>query len=41
MDIAIRRAEPGDYEGVWRTFQDESVYTGTLIRSASRRVART
>lgn len=30
MEIAIRRAEPGDYEGVWRTFQDESVYTGTL-----------
>ena len=30
MDIVIRRAEPGDYEGVWRTFQDESVYGGTL-----------
>ncbi|HXS53534.1 MAG TPA: GNAT family N-acetyltransferase [Usitatibacter sp.] len=30
MDIAIRRAEPDDYEGVWRTFQDESVYSGTL-----------
>jgi putative acetyltransferase len=30
MEIAIRRAEPTDYEGVWRTFQDESVYTGTL-----------
>jgi putative acetyltransferase len=30
MDISIRRAEPGDYEGVWRSFQDESVYTGTL-----------
>lgn len=30
MDIVIRRAEPGDYEGVWRTFQDESVYGATL-----------
>ncbi len=30
MDIVIRRAEPRDYEGVARTFQDESVYSGTL-----------
>ena len=26
----IRRAEPGDYEGVARTMADESAYTGTL-----------
>jgi putative acetyltransferase len=30
MEITIRRAEPCDYEGVWRTFQDEGVYSGTL-----------
>jgi putative acetyltransferase len=30
MDIVIRRAEPRDFEGVARTFQDESVYSGTL-----------
>ena len=30
MDIVIRRAEPRDYEGIWRTFQDEGVYSGTL-----------
>lgn len=30
MDIAIRRAGPDDYEGVWRTFQDEGAYSGTL-----------
>ena len=26
----MRRAEPGDYEGICRTFEDESVYSGTL-----------
>ena len=30
MDIVVRRAEPGDYEEVSRTFQDESAYSGTL-----------
>jgi L-phenylalanine/L-methionine N-acetyltransferase len=30
MDIVVRRAEPEDHEGVWRTFQDESAYSGTL-----------
>lgn len=30
MEIVIRRAEPDDFEGMWRTFQDESVYSGTL-----------
>lgn len=30
MDYVIRRAEPGDYAGVARSFQDESVYSGTL-----------
>jgi putative acetyltransferase len=30
MDITIRRAEPGDFEAIWRTFQDPSVYSGTL-----------
>jgi putative acetyltransferase len=30
MDITVRRAEPGDFEGVWRNFQDESAYSGTL-----------
>jgi putative acetyltransferase len=30
MDFTIRRAEPGDYAGVARSFQDESVYSGTL-----------
>jgi hypothetical protein len=28
--IFIRRAEPGDFEGVWRMFFDERVYSGTL-----------
>ena len=28
--ITIRRAEPGDFEAFWRTFQDESVYSATL-----------
>jgi putative acetyltransferase len=28
--ITIRRAEPEDFEGVWRTFRDEEVYSGTL-----------
>jgi putative acetyltransferase len=26
----VRRAEPGDYESIWRTFQDEEAYAGTL-----------
>jgi len=30
MDITVRRAEPGDYEGLWRVFSDESTYSGTL-----------
>ncbi len=30
VGIVVRRAEPEDYEGVWRTFQDESAYSGTL-----------
>jgi L-phenylalanine/L-methionine N-acetyltransferase len=30
MKIVIRRAEPADYEGVARTFEDESAYWGTL-----------
>ncbi len=30
MDITVRRAEPGDFEGFWRTFTDESAYSGTL-----------
>ncbi len=30
MDIQVRRAEPEDYEAVWRNFTDESAYTGTL-----------
>src|SRR5688572_12936913 len=30
MDIVVRRAEPQDFEAVWRNFQDESAYTGTL-----------
>lgn len=30
MEIVIRRAEPDDFEGVWRTFQDEAAYSGTL-----------
>ena len=29
-EFTIRRAEPRDYEGVCRTFADESVYSGTL-----------
>ena len=28
--ITIRRAEPGDYAGICRTFEGESVYSGTL-----------
>ena len=30
MDIVVRRAEPEDYEGLWRNFQDESAYSGTF-----------
>lgn len=30
MDIVIRRAEPDDFDGIWRTFRGESVYAGTL-----------
>ena len=30
MDITVRRAEPGDFEGIWRTFSDESAFGGTL-----------
>ena len=30
MDIVVRRAEPQDFEAVWRNFQDESAYSGTL-----------
>lgn len=30
MDITVRRAEPGDFEGLWRNFSDESAYSGTL-----------
>jgi putative acetyltransferase len=30
MEIVVRRAEPDDFEGVWRTYQGESVYSGTL-----------
>ncbi len=30
MDITVRRAEPGDFEGIWRIFTDESAYSGTL-----------
>ncbi len=30
MDITVRRAEPEDFEGIWRTFLDESAYGGTL-----------
>ncbi len=29
-EIVIRRAEPEDYQGVWRTFLDEEAYAGTL-----------
>lgn len=28
--MTIRRAEPGDYEAVWRTYLDEEAYSGTL-----------
>jgi len=28
--ITIRRAEPDDFEAFWRTFQDESAYSGTI-----------
>ena len=30
MELVVRRAEPGDYEGVARNFTDESAYSGTL-----------
>jgi putative acetyltransferase len=30
MDITVRRAEPGDCEAIWRIFEDESAYGGTL-----------
>jgi putative acetyltransferase len=30
MDITVRRAEPGDFEGFCRIFTDESAYSGTL-----------
>ena len=30
MDITVRRAEPQDFEGIWRNFSDESAYGGTL-----------
>lgn len=30
MEIVVRRAEPDDFEGVWRTFQGEAAYSGTL-----------
>lgn len=30
MDITVRRAEPGDFEAVWRNFSDESACSGTL-----------
>jgi putative acetyltransferase len=30
MDIRIRRAEPEDYEAIWRIYSDESAYSGTL-----------
>lgn len=30
MELTIRRAEPEDFEAIWRTFQDESAYSGTL-----------
>jgi putative acetyltransferase len=30
MQIVLRRAEPDDYEAVWRTLLDEAAYSGTL-----------
>jgi L-phenylalanine/L-methionine N-acetyltransferase len=30
MEITIRRAEPSDFEALWRIFADESAYSGTL-----------
>jgi len=30
MNVVVRRAEPEDCEAIWRTFQDESAYSGTL-----------
>jgi putative acetyltransferase len=30
MDISIRRAEPGDFEALARSFEDPSAYAGTL-----------
>jgi len=29
-EITIRRAAPEDLEGIWRNYEDESVYAGTL-----------
>jgi L-phenylalanine/L-methionine N-acetyltransferase len=29
-DIIVRRAEPGDYEAVWRIFEHDRAYAGTL-----------
>ena len=28
--VTVRRAEPSDFEGIWRTFLDEPAYAGTL-----------
>jgi L-phenylalanine/L-methionine N-acetyltransferase len=28
--LSVRRAEPEDFDAVWRCFQDESAYAGTL-----------
>jgi putative acetyltransferase len=30
VDILVRRAEPADFEAVYRNFQDQSAYSGTL-----------
>ena len=30
MEFTVRRAEPADFEGIWRNFVDESAYSGTL-----------
>lgn len=30
LPVVVRRAEPGDYEAIWRTFQEEEAYAGTL-----------
>lgn len=29
-DITIRRAEPGDFDALWRTMKDEEAYSGLL-----------